>query len=179
METDMTISNNALSAFNSNMAAAPADTSGGYNSWFPEQGDHDCTIEGVFMTECTGKEWIDGTPSEYDGTLIKFNFRLIDDPGSPDAPRAFDGAPFILPVNGPDALQTEKGQNNLTRTLGRLKGHLTTVLGMDDIPDLGAAIAAVEESIQTEPIAVKVKTSTYNAPNGKSYNTEYISSRLG
>ena len=96
MEIDMSISNNALSAFNSTMAAAQADTSGGYNSWFPEEGEYDCTIEGVFMTECTGKEWIDGNPTEYNGTLIKFNFRLIDDPGSPDAPRAFDGAPFLV-----------------------------------------------------------------------------------
>jgi len=174
----MAISTNALSAFNSNMAAASADTSGGYNAWFPDEGEYDCIIEGVFMTECTGKEWIDGNPTEYDGTLIKFNFRLIDDPGSPEAPRSFDGSPFILPVNGPDALQTEKGQKNLDRTLGRLKGHLTTILKMSDIPDLGAAINTVEETLQTDPIAVKVKTTSYNAPNGKTYNTEYISSRL-
>jgi hypothetical protein len=161
------------------MASASADTDGGYNSWFPDAGEYDCVIEGLYIGECTGKEWVDGNATEYPGTLIKFNFRLIDDPGSPESPRAFDGSPFILPVNGPDVLQTEKGQNQLNRTISRLKGHLSSILGMQEIPDLAAALSQVEKTLQSEPIAVKVKANVWVSQAGKKYNTEYISSRLG
>lgn len=174
----MGINSNALSAFNTTLATAKADTDGGYNSWFPDPGEYDCLLESIFIGECTGKEWVDGNANEYPGTLIKFNFRLIDDPGSPESPRSFDGSPFILPVNGPDVFQTEKGQNNLNRTMNRLKGHLTSVLRMNEIPDLGAAISQIEKTLQSEPIAVKVKATSWTSQNGKTYNTEYISSRI-
>ena len=79
----MSINNSALSAFNNEMKTVTADNDGGYNTWFPDDGEYDCSIEGVYVGECKAKEWIDGTATEHDGTLIKFTFRLIDDPAQP------------------------------------------------------------------------------------------------
>jgi hypothetical protein len=50
---------------------------------------------------------------------------------------------------------------------------------MQEIPDLAAALSQVEKTLQSEPIAVKVKANVWVSQAGKKYNTEYISSRLG
>jgi hypothetical protein len=176
----MSINNAALSAFNSEMKTLSADTDGGYNSWFPDEGMYDCTINGIYLGECTAKEWIDNEPKEHDGILVKFNYTLLDDPGSPDNPRSFDGSPFILPAGGASAYSSEKAQKQLERTLKRLKGHLCVMLDMSDIPDVSAAVSEVESRLQTESILAKVKCSSYTNPtSGKTYHTEYVNSLLG
>lgn len=176
----MSINNSALSAFNNEMKTVTADNDGGYNTWFPDDGEYDCSIEGVYVGECKAKEWIDGTATEHDGTLIKFTFRLIDDPAQPDNPRSFEGAPFILPAGGSGVFTTDQAVNRLNKTLGRLKGHLCTMTGANEIPDLGAALSAVENKLQSEPIMAKVKCTSYTNPtSGRTYNTEYVQELLG
>lgn len=172
--------NAALSAFNNEMKTVTADTEGGFTTWFPDEGSYDCSVESIYQGECSAAEWIDGNKTDHDGILIKFTYRLIDDPGQPDNPRSFEGAPFIMPVGGMGVFQSEQAQKRLTKTLGRLKGHLCTLLGMTDCPDLAAALGNLESTLQTEPIMAKVKCTSYTNPtSGKTYNTEYINRVLG
>jgi len=176
----MSINNTALSAFNNEMKTVTADNDGGYNSWFPDVGTYDCTINGVYMGECKAKEWINGDPVEHEGILIKFNYTLIEDPGSADNPRSFEGGPFILPAGGASVYTDDKAKANLERNLKRLKGHLCVMLGMQEIPDVSAAMGEVESRLQTEQILAKIKCTSYTNPtSGITRNTEYVNSLLG
>lgn len=174
----MSVNATALSSFNSAMNTTNAVNEPGFNTWFPDPGNYDCSLEGIYIGECTTKEWIDGTANEYPGTMVKFTYRLIDDPGQPDSPRSFDGAPFIFPNGGPDTFTTEQAQNRLQKNTARFKGHLTMLLGMQDIPDVGAAVTTIQEKVQTEPVMVKLECTSYTSPKGNVYNTEYIKGLL-
>jgi hypothetical protein len=174
----MSVNATALSSFNSALNTTNAINEGGYNNWFPDPGSYDCSLEAITLNECNSKEWIDGVATEHPAIMIKFVFRLIDDPGQPDSPRSFEGSPFILPNAGPDAFSTEQALNRLQKTMGRLKGHLTKVLGMSDVPDLGASLQAAMDKLQTEPVMVKVETTSYTSNKGNTYNTEFIKDTL-
>ena len=173
------INASALSAFNQQMQSTPANTDGGYDTWFPEDGVYDCSVTSIFMKECNAPEWVENEKVDHEGVLIKFTFQLIDDPGSPASPRSFEGSPFILPVNGMDAFKTEQGQKKLVKTLGRLKGHLTVLLGMSECPDLHGSLGEIESRLQTESIEARVKCSSWTSQSNKTYNTEYVNSLLG
>ena len=148
------------------------EVSQGYNDWFPEDGTYECMMTSIVQVDCPFKEK-DGTT--HDGTLIKFNYRLLVDEDQPDNPRSFEGGPMVFPDCGKAGLQTDGGMVRVDIALKRMKQTLTVVLG--DVPSMGSGLTQIEELLGTEEIPVKVRCKTRTVGD-KAYGEEMVLTRL-
>ena len=149
------------------------EVSQGYNDWFPEDGNYEALLTSIVQVDCPFKEK-DGTV--HDGTLIKFNYRLLQDDDQPDNPRSFEGGPMVFPDCGKAGLKTDGGQVRVDIALKRLKQTLTVCLG--DVPSMGAGLMQIEELLATEEIPVLVRCKSREGNNGKVYGEEQVLRRL-
>ena len=172
------IKTNVFANYNTDFAAAQADNSGGYNSWFPEDGVYDCVVTNIVQVNATFREKTGTETIEHPGTLIKFQYTLLEDPGSKGAPRSFDGGPFVFPDCGKEGLTTENSCIRVDIALKRLKGHITAILG--DVASPGSGLQQIAEMTQTEQIPVRVKCESKTSKSNSSmvFTTEYIIERL-
>ena len=149
------------------------EVSQGYNDWFPEDGDYECLMTSIVQVDCPFKER-DGTP--HDGTLIKFNYRLLQDDDQPDNPRSFEGGPMVFPDCGKAGLKTDGGQIRVDIALKRLKQTMTVVLG--DVASMGSGLEQIENLLATQEVPVKVRCKSREGGNGKIYGEEMVLARL-
>lgn len=152
---------------------AATEVSEGYNDWFPEDGTYECMMTSIVQVDCPFKEK-DGTT--HDGTLIKFNYRLLQDDDQPDNPRSFEGGPMVFPDCGKAGLKTEGGQIRVDIALKTLKGLLSNVLG--DVASMGAGLEQIEDLLTTQEVPVRVRCKSRTGNNGKVYGSETVLERL-
>lgn len=136
------MSNNTSQLFagaQADFTAAEADTGGG-GVW-PKAGLHKCFLNGIEIQPNTkfrmGQE-------EIDANSIRFVFQLCDDPER-SVPLTWSGESFDIPVN-PGAITASNYKKKYEISLQRLKGHLSTILGIDpsQVTDIGQAIDTVK-----------------------------------
>ena len=167
----MSIKRAVFDNFESDFSAA--EVSQGYNDWFPEDGNYEALITGIVQVDCPFKER-DGTI--HDGTLIKFNYRLLQDDDQPDNPRSFEGGPMVFPDCGKAGLKTDGGKTRVDISIKRMKQTLTVCLG--DVPSMGAGLIQIEALLGTEEIPVLIRCKSRSGDNGKTYGEETVLRRL-
>ena len=79
------------------------------------------------------------------GIGMFFTYTLMNDPDR-DTPLTFRGARFDLPQD-PQQVVAENQKTRYRITLERLKGHLCTILGDDNIADYGQAIETIQNML--------------------------------
>ncbi len=125
MSIAFAVSAAVLNAYSTQYATAVAN---GGSGWFPEPGRYTCILKDV-QTRPFRKKLKGGR--EVQCTGVVFTWQLTDDLASPNAPRSFDDAMFVLYDNPLDISDDEFARRTLERDLARLKGHLNGVCGRE------------------------------------------------
>lgn len=163
-----------FAAHNAMLASTqPSFGGGSANQWWPDAGQHDVFVIGLVVRDGTMRH----SGVEYPSKLLTFQYRLVEDPGSPAEPRTFSGAPVNIPLDANVAQQSQAVQINM----GRLKGILQVVLGEKFVGnDLDASLSMVQ-SLLDDPDATVAARCSIQAnldKQGKEWKKEYLVTRL-
>ncbi len=168
------IGNQVLTNYAKLYSTASANQGSGGRGWSPEVGIYSAFVTGIRAQEGVFK--IKDDNSEHAADVITFEYTLFDDPGSPEAPRSFLGSPFVLPHNPEDVKQDNQRQR-INIALGRLKGHMSTILGASELTDNARAdLLRCRDAVADGSVAVRVNIK----PSGKTgdWKEEFLTERL-
>ena len=161
-------------SFQTQYESAQADNGMGSLGWWPDAGEHPVFVTGLSVEPSKFRQR-DGM--EVDGFTAQFKYQLLEDSGSPDNPREFQGAPFTLPGN-PSGLTDDKAKMRCEIETRRLKGHIETCLNKAT----GNILVALEE---IENILSDAERSNddeskcqYDTRNGRTYRKDYLTKNL-
>jgi hypothetical protein len=173
----MSIPNNTKAIFSNlqnDFESATADQGLGSLGEWPDKGEHNCYVLGVNVSE--GKFRQTGDGQEFPSISVQFHYQLCEDPDRAE-PLIWKGAPMNIP-NDPGQLSHEGSQIRARIEMGRLKGHLKTILSYDP-SDIGAAFEEVENKLNGETTVAAVVRCQYTERNNRTYRTEFLQSLLG
>jgi len=162
------VDNNTRNLFgNIQNTFADASAETGSGPVWPPDGEYDCYLEEVIVKS--------GEFRMKDGSLpavtVQFVYSLCED-ATRAVPLKWPGAAFDLPQN-PSEIPNEGNMKRYEISLGRLKGHIQTLLGRpsDNLPaDLELLQAGCGGD---EAIIVKINCRS-NERKGRTYHTEYV-----
>ncbi len=163
-----------FSQFQKQYEVAQADTGLGSLGWWPEAGEHQVFVTNLSIEPSMFKQR-DGM--EIDGFTTQFEYQLLEDAGSPEQPRKFQGAPFTLPGD-PSKVTDDKSKMRCEIETRRLKGHIETCLNKST-NDLGTALTEIEEILSdpSRSIVVSCKCQ-YDTRNGRTYRKDFLTKNL-
>ena len=163
-----------FSQFQQQYEASQADTGMGSLGWWPDAGEHQVFVTNLSVEPGTFRQR-DGL--ELDGFTAQFEYQLIEDSGSPEEPRKFQGAPFTLPGN-PSQTTDDKSKMRCEIETRRLKGHIETCLNKST-NDLGVALGELEAILANPELSIVVSCKCqYDTRNGRTYRKDYLTKNL-
>jgi len=155
-------------------ANATADQGLGSLGEWPPKGEHNCYVLGMNISEGTFRQTGDG--QEFPAMVVQYHYQLCEDPDRAE-PLIWKGAPMTVPAD-PTVLTHEGSQIRARIELGRLKGHMKTILSYDPV-DIGAAFEEIEEKLNGDQTVAAVVRCQYTERNNRTYRSEYLQSLLG
>ena len=163
-----------FSQFQKQYETAQADNGMGSLGWWPDAGEHQVFVTGL---SCEPGKFRQRNDVELDGFTAQFEYQLLEDPGSPEAPRKFQGAPFTLPGD-PSSVTDEKSKMRCEIETRRLKGHIETCLNKVT-NDMGSALSEIEEILSDAERSIVVSCKCqYDTRNGKTYRKDFLTKNL-
>jgi hypothetical protein len=173
----MSISNETKAVFanmQTDFATATADIGMGSLGEWPPKGEHACYVLGVNVQQGIFRQTSD--KQEFPAVSVQFHYQLCEDPDRTE-PLIWNGAPMTIPED-PSVLTHEGSQIRARIELGRLKGHLKTILGYDPT-DLTSAFDEVESKLNGDSTVACMIRCQYTERGTTTYKSEYLQSLLG
>lgn len=139
-----------FTSMNDRFKSAEAATS--FRGWCPPAGEHEAMLLSI---EADHADFVYKNPSgqkvSVPGGKIQFEYRLLSDPDSAEAPRSWKGVDNIMPLQASDYSNLPDNQRQrVDITDGRVKASLLTLLGMptDTKMDLTDALTRAKGLLQ-------------------------------
>mgnify|MGYP003133231660 FL=1 len=173
----MSISNETKAIFSNLQASfetASADQGMGSLGEWPSKGEHACYVLGMNVQNGTFRQSSD--KQEFPAISVQFHYQLCEDPDRTE-PLVWNGAPMTIPTD-PALLNHEGSQIRARIELGRLKGHLKTILGYEP-QDLGSAFEEVENKLNGDSTVACNIRCQYTERGTSTYKSEYLQTLLG
>ena len=173
----MSISNETKAIFanlQSSFETANADQGMGSLGEWPAKGEHACYVLGMTVQPGTFRQSTD--KQEFPALSVQMHYQLCEDPDRTE-PLIWNGAPMVVP-NDPTVLTHEGSQIRAKIELGRLKGHLKTILGREP-SDLGSALEEIENKLNGDSTVACMVRCQYTERGTSTYKSEYLQTLLG
>ncbi|HIJ11993.1 TPA: hypothetical protein HA278_08095 [Candidatus Woesearchaeota archaeon] len=152
--------------------ASPDQGMGSLGEW-PTKGEHACYVLSMDVGE--GKFRQTGDQQEFPALSVQFHYQLCEDPDRTE-PLIWNGAPMVIP-NDPSLLTHEGSQIRAKIELGRLKGHLKTIIGRDP-NNLENAVEEVDNKLKSDNTVACMVICQYTQRGETTYKSEKLKSLL-
>ena len=112
---------------------------------------------------------------EFPALSVQFHYQLCEDPDR-NEPLIWNGAPMVIP-NDPKVLTHEGSQVRAKIELGRLKGHIKTILGREP-GNLGNDLEEIENKLKSDNTVACMVYCQYNQRGENTYKSEKLKNLL-
>mgnify|MGYP003147477435 CR=1 FL=1 len=153
--------------------SATADQGMGILGEWPTKGEHACYVLSVDVSEGSFRQTDD--KQEFPALSVQFHYQLCEDPDRAE-PLIWNGAPMTIP-NDPKALTHEGSQIRAKIELGRLKGHLKTILGREP-SNLGNDLQEIESKLNSDNTVACIVNCIYTQRGEQTYRSEKLKELL-
>ena len=175
MSTDQVLA--LFNQMNDNLDTIDANQGLGQLGWWPPEGEYECILEAIELTQGKYKYGPQNSPKEVPSALVTFHYRLTDDPDAPGGqPRSFKGRAFNIPAVPMSSLPEDetngKHQTRVRIEKERLLGCLTTLLGAKPSTGWAPAIQTAMQMLETakaanRAVVVKVRCAYRDKTTGR------------